>query len=247
MKRVFDALFTAVALLLFIPTVLILVSWNAIPGDRLYSLKSSLEDGVILIFSGTPFLPKVSMKFTDRRLNEATVLLSKKGSTVGYDLLVAEAKQTQNYIIKKDDAQSSVQFSKNIAGYKKEIEKKKIEVRAEIQAKAAGQPAATNVTNVYTTNIYTTAPTANPYTVPTPIPTGETVSLTVPETDTTQVTGDTAVVVNKPEVVVIKDETPEEQYQTLLNTDAQLDEINTEVTSHKFHNSSGNGNSNGSD
>src|SRR5258706_1549629 len=221
MKRVLDALFTAIVLLLAIPSTLILASWNAIPGDKMYPVKSGLEDAVIFIFSGTPLLPKVSMKFTDRRLNEATVLLSKKGSTVGYDLLVAEARQTQNYIVQKSDVQSGIQFSKNIDGYKKEIEKKKVEVRAEIAAKTKTQTGNTSTSTSGSTSNTTIA-------TPIPTPTPESVSITVPETTTTQVTGNT-IVVNTPQVVVIQEEEPTEVLQKLEDTENQLDEINKEV------------------
>lgn len=210
MKRVFDVLFTAVALLLSIPTVLILVSWNAIPGDKTYPLKSGLEDAVIFVFSGTPLVPEVSMKFTDRRLNEATILLAKKGSTVGYNLLVSEAKQTQAYIVKKDDDQSGIQFSKNIDGYKKEIEKKKVEVKAEIAAKANSQ----------TTTVV--APSAIP------TPTEKPVSITIPETTPTQTNGQT-VVINRPETVVIQEENPEVVLQNLESTESELTAIQEEV------------------
>lgn len=210
MKRVFDVLFTAVALLLSIPTVLILVSWNAIPGDKTYPLKSGLEDAVIFVFSGTPLVPEVSMKFTDRRLNEATILLAKKGSTVGYNLLVSEAKQTQAYIVKKDDDQSGIQFSKNIDGYKKEIEKKKVEVKAEIAAKANSQ----------TTTVV--APSAIP------TPTEKPVSITIPETTPTQTNGQT-VVINRPETVVIQEENPEVVLQNLESTESELAAIQEEV------------------
>ncbi|MEK7498094.1 MAG: hypothetical protein AAB656_04200 [Patescibacteria group bacterium] len=130
MRRLFDALITGFVMVLAIPTILILISWNAIPGDRLYPLKSGLENATLFIFSGTPLVPQVSMKFTDRRFNEATKLLAKEGSTVGYDLLVAEAEQTQSYIAQKEDAQSGAQFVKNIEVYQKEISKKKAEVLA---------------------------------------------------------------------------------------------------------------------
>lgn len=235
MKRVFDALFTAVALLLSIPTVLILVSWNAIPGDKMYPLKSGLEDAVILVFSGTPLLPEVSMKFTDRRLNEATVLLSKKGSTVGYELLVAEAKQTQTYIAKKSDSESSVQFSKNIDGYKKEIEKKKIEVKAEIAAKSNNQPT-TVINNYYTTNVV--VPSAAP------TPTEKPVSVTIPSTTSTQTTSQ-EVVVNRPVTVVIQEEDLSVVLQNLENTETELNAIQQEVEHDNKDNKKGNENKDG--
>ena len=146
------------------------------------------------------------MKFTDRRLSEATTLLSSEGSTIGYDLLVAEAKQTQVYIARKSDIQTGDQFNKNIDAYKLEIEKKKVEVRAQIAANS-GDP---------------NTP------VPTTPPVAEAVSVRIPQTSTIQTSGQ-IIVVNKPEAVVIHKENPVEVLQKLEETEVKLDVIQKEV------------------
>ena len=216
LKRFLDSLFTVVVLLLAVPTTLILISWNAIPGDGLYPLKSGLENIVMAAVSGTSLAPKVSMKFTDRRIGEATKLLDQKGSTVGYDLLVANARQTQNYIVEKNNIQAGTQFSQNIDGYKKEIEKKRVEVRAEIQLESPSQT--------------TTTPIATP--VPlvavTPTPEPVSVSVNIPEPTVNQTTGQT-VTVNVPQTVVITEENSTEVLHKLDDTENELNQIQEEI------------------
>jgi vacuolar-type H+-ATPase subunit H len=211
-KRGLDAIFTALVLIFAIPTTLILVSWNAIPGDRLYQLKSGLENSVLLVFSGTPLVPEVSMKFTDRRIGEATKLLDQKGSTVGYDLLIANARQTQNYIVQKSDIQAATKFDENIDNYQKEIEKKKVEVKAEIQTDAQSQVSAPA----------TQVPVTLPQTV---IPTSGTTTVS----DNSNTPTPQTVVLNVPQTVTITDEKPVEVLQKLEETQEELEKIREEV------------------
>lgn len=131
-RKFLNVVFTAVVLIFLVPTSLILVSWNAIPGDGLYPLKTGLEDVTLIALSGTPFVPGVSEKFTERRFNEATTLLAKKGSTVGYELLVAEAMQTQTLIANKNDSAAASTFVQNIDEYQQKIEQTKAEVQTQV-------------------------------------------------------------------------------------------------------------------
>lgn len=213
MRRLFDGLITAIALIFFVPTTLVLASWNAIPGDGLYSLKTSLENTTLLILSGTPFVPEVSMKFTDRRLGEATALLDKKGSTVGYDLLIANAKQTQVLIAEKNDTVSAAEFSKNIDDYKKQIEKTKVQVASEVQTQP-NQPTGQTATPA---PIATVPPAAPPPAV---------------GNSGTQNPPAQTVVINVPQTVSIQHEDPQAVLQKLNDTENQLNTIQAEVEKH---------------
>jgi len=240
-KRLLDALFTAVILLLAVPTTLILISWNALPGDNLYPLKSSLENSVLLLFSGTPLVPKVSIKFTDRKLTDATSLLNQKGSTIGYDLLVAGAAQTQSYIAEKSDVQSAAQFSQNIDGYKQQIEKKKTEVNNQIKS-GSGNQVSTPVPSVNPSSnpspVFTPVPTPQVFV---PTPTEQAVSVSLPQSSVSQTTGET-IVVNVPETVVIKREDPQLVLQKLNDTETQLTRIQNEVNQESSNYSNGRNN-----
>lgn len=230
-KRILDALFTAIALTLALPTLLILISWNAIPGDRLYALKTGLEDVVIVVFSGTPLVPEVSMQFTDRRFNEATALLSKKGSTVGYELLVAEAQQTQGFMKEKNDNTGSVKFVQNIETYKKEIQKEKVRVQAQIDSgeiTTVTQPNTTpTVINISTpVPVATITPSVDQGNPAPALPVAQTVTVAVP----TQ--------------VVITQEPPQQVLQHLEHAEEQLNQIQQEVErEHNQNNRGGNNHS----
>lgn len=205
MRRLLDGLITGLALVFFIPTMLVLASWNAIPGDSLYPLKTSLENVTLAALSGTHLLPKASIKFTNRRMNEATTLLSKRGSTVGYDLLVANAEQTQTFIAENGDAQSATQFSDSIDVYKKQIQ----ETRAKV---ASGIP--TQQTQAVSQTL----------TSPTP----QSATLTTPTTQTSTTNSQT-VVINVPTTVTIQHEDPKEVVQKLNETEQKLNEIQKKV------------------
>ncbi len=130
MKKFLSALFTGFALFFSIPTILILASWNAIPGDTLYSVKSSLEDVALALTANTRIATAFSVNFTDRRFNEAAILLDKKGSTVGYELLVAEAKQSRNMILSKQDKKNGTQLVRKIEEYQADIVTRQAEVQS---------------------------------------------------------------------------------------------------------------------
>ena len=130
MNRFLNAFSGIFAVVFLIPSFLIMVSWNAIPGDTVYGLKTGLEDVLLAVVSGTGFAPEVSAAYTERRFVEATKLLDKKGSTVGYTLLVKEAKQTQNLVIEKSDSESAQELIVKIDEYQKSIEKKKTAIKS---------------------------------------------------------------------------------------------------------------------
>jgi len=199
MKKFLSALFTGFALFFSIPTILILASWNAIPGDTLYSVKSSLEDVALALTANTRIATAFSVNFTDRRFNEAAILLDKKGSTVGYELLVAEARQTRGMIIDKQDVKNGAQLIRKIEEYQVEIEEKQAEVQ--------------NLAYAPTDTYHTPLPT--PYVVdPTTPPTSE-------ENNT--------VTVIVPVEVIIEEEEPEEVISNLEDVIEELEDIKEEV------------------
>jgi len=205
MKKFLNIFLTSFAVFFSIPTLLILISWNAIPGDSLYSIKTGLEDVALSLTINTPLASAFSVNFTDRRYTEATKLLAKEGSSVGYDLLVAEAQQTQSIVIKKNDVKNGAQLINKIEEYQAEIQQKKVE----IQAQAASQP-----TSVATPKPATPAPVViqQPAT-PSPSPEKK----------------ENVIVVNKPTEIVIEEEEPEEVIDNLEDTINELEEIKDEV------------------
>ncbi len=203
MKKFLSALFTGFALFFSIPTVLILASWNAIPGDTLYSVKSSLEDVALALTANTPIATAFSVNFTDRRYTEAVKLLDRKGSTVGYELLVAEAQQTQNMVINKQDVENGAQLIRKIEEYQAEIEEKQVEVQSQVST-----PSTVRL-------IPSPAPFVDPYPA-TPAPTS-----TPSEKKT--------IIITKPVEVVIEEEEPEEVIRNLEEVIRKLEVIKEEI------------------
>lgn len=181
--------------------VFILISWNAIPGDRFYSIKAGMEDITLALTANTPLASAFSLEFTDRRFNEATVLLAKEGSTVGYELLVAEAQQTQAIVLGRQDVKNGSQLIGKIEEYQVEIEKKQIEIRGRAR-----------IPTVPTTPISTPPP------------------LVVKKPVATSTPGETKeIIVIKPVTVIIKEEEPEEAIENLEEVQEELEEIKEEL------------------
>lgn len=211
MKKFLDRLFTGFAIAFAIPTILILISWNAIPGDKLYSIKAELEDLTLAFTANTPLASSFSLEFTNRRFNEATKLLAKEGSTVGYELLVAEAQQTQTIVLNKQDVKNGSQLIEKIEEYQVEIEEKQVE----IQRQTPPTPPTTSPTTPPAT--ITPAPSPSPLVIQKPIATS------APAETAKQIT------VTKPVTVFIKQEEPAEVVINLEETHRELEKIKQKI------------------
>ncbi len=78
MAKILTILTLSIALVLFPPAVLALVSNNAVPGDGTYPIKRKLEEVIVLIASVTPQSRAwFSVERSNRRFLEAAVLLNK--------------------------------------------------------------------------------------------------------------------------------------------------------------------------
>ncbi|MBI4153541.1 hypothetical protein HY503_00865 [Candidatus Woesebacteria bacterium] len=134
MRKFFNWFSSAFAILFAIPSFLILISWNALPGDSLYGVKTGLEDIALATTIRTPLASAFSLNFTERRFSEANRLLAKSGSTLGYTLLVAEAKETQTIIVDQKDSKKAEELVTKIEEYQKNIEEKKLALSTEPSA-----------------------------------------------------------------------------------------------------------------
>ena len=157
-----------------IPSILILVSWNALPGERLYGVKTGLENVALGVTMRTPLASILSVKYTERRFDEANQLLSKNGSTLGYKLLIQEANKSSNIILEKKDKTQAKELIRKIDEYKNQIGQKKVAIKkGYISVPVAYNPEQTTQIITETRIIYTNipAPTINPITGQTPPPT----------------------------------------------------------------------------
>ncbi len=204
---------TGFAALFLIPSTLVMISWNAIPGDSLYSLKTGLEDVLLTSISGTALASSVSVKYTERRFDEAVTLLDKKGSTAGYTLLVEEAKDSQKIITKKQDIKQKQELVAKIESYKKEIVQKQVAIQSgedhvPVAANTPTQPVPTKKPNVFT----------KPKPTETPIPTTTTAVPTMEPTKT-----------RKTKIEVVQAKTEEEVIKNLEDVLWELEEIQEEI------------------
>jgi len=189
MRKFFNWFLSAFAILFAIPSFFILISWNALPGETLYGVKTGLEDLALAVTIRTPIASAFSLNFTERRFSEATKLLAKKGSTVGYTLLVAEARETRTIIMDQQDSQKAQELITKIEEYQARIEEKKLAIAA--QPTAILPPQEEVVTTVpaltQTTEDQTTAPVVSgdktPIPSPTPAPSAEEVIEDLEETN----------------------------------------------------------------
>ena len=173
---------SAFAVTFAIPSFLILVSWNALPGEKLYGVKTGLEDMALAVTIRTPIASAFSLSFTERRFDEANRLLSKKGSTVGYTLLVAGARKTQTIIVDQKDTQKAQELIAQIEEYQARIEEKKLAIAAQPTAILPPQqeslttlPTPTPTTQAHTPTpgpaVQTSAPVVSDVNTPIPSPT----------------------------------------------------------------------------
>lgn len=123
--RVFNFLITFFVVYFSIPVVLILISWNTLPGQKLYRVKTVLEGLVLILTSKTPLASRLSISFTERRFSEASRLLTSEGSVVGFELLVSGAEASSDIIVKKVDAVQAEVLVGKIEKFQEEIEDKK--------------------------------------------------------------------------------------------------------------------------
>ena len=165
MRKFFNWFLSAFAILFAIPSFFILISWNALPGETLYGVKTGLEDVALAVTIRTPIASAFSLNFTERRFSEANKLLAKKGSTVGYTLLVAEARETQTIIVDQKDTQMAQELITKIEEYQVRIEEKKLAIAAQPTAILPPQE------EIVTTQVQTTAPVVTQVNTPIPSPT----------------------------------------------------------------------------
>lgn len=172
MRTWLDAALTAFAIIFLIPSVLILASWNALPGDALYSTKTSFEKVALAITINTPLASRLSLNFTDRRFSEANRLLAKDGSTLGYTLLVAQATQSRDIVVDKQDVKQAAVLVQNIENYQKSIAEKKVALvtqpSAVVPSSVSGS--APGATVIQPTPVPTPVYTPTPITVTPPAP-----------------------------------------------------------------------------
>lgn len=179
MVKLLSIITLVLAIVLFPPAALAVISNNAVPGDVTYPIKRALEDGIFAVASLHPTTKAwFSAARSDRRYKEFTTLVS-SGKAGGESLneLVEQTQVAADQIAKIDNQaqrqQLVQQLSESIQKYDKGLEKLSPQQIAQVPTQEAPtQEEPTDVPQSTTTPIPTviptTQPTARPTTTPSP-------------------------------------------------------------------------------
>ncbi len=160
MARIITVLTLLIALVLFPPATLALISNNAVPGDTTYPIKRFLEDRIYDVVSLNPVSKAwFAAARSDRRFQEVKVLVNLgKQAKVTLRELVSQAETTVDEISKVEDVTRKNQL---LDQYQETIEEYK-EGLKELKQQAISTPPLPTATPI---------PTPTPITKPLPTPT----------------------------------------------------------------------------
>ena len=104
MNKIVDYLSYGFILLFAGPTVMIMASWNTLPGDSMYGVKRASEQ-ILLAIAAPSFETQTSLnaQYTKRRLAEAKILLANRQSTEGLSQLSQQVLATKAMIENSPD------------------------------------------------------------------------------------------------------------------------------------------------
>ncbi len=112
MRFFLESFATAFLILFTVPTVAIVVSWNALPGEPLFTLKLGVEKATSFVVAPSyDASVKLSIKYTERRFAEAKQLLAQQHSVTGLVYLSNQVAETKKTIEKAPDAASQAQVA----------------------------------------------------------------------------------------------------------------------------------------
>lgn len=107
MKKFFDTAIWVSLFILFVPTTLIIGSWNSLPGNFMYPVKLALERTLLVVASPSYLASsQLQVKYTERRFSETQTLLSEKHSVEGLPYLARQVETTKVAIEKAPDPQT---------------------------------------------------------------------------------------------------------------------------------------------
>lgn len=121
-------------------TIMIIASWNSLPGDPLYGVKLGLEQALFVLVSPSYAAQgDLSVKYTQRRFSEAKRLLEDKGSVEGLRYLDKQITTTRDIIEKGSDTKTQTELAQK---YIDTLTNISAQLTAQQQALASAQPAA---------------------------------------------------------------------------------------------------------
>lgn len=128
MKKALSIFITFLALFLLIPMGLILASWNALPGDSIYPIKTGLEKVALKLAGETLLERRLEVKYTERRFTEAEKLLIQQHSTRGFAQLLSQVQIAKEKTVKAQDVKTKQKLVANLTEFNQKLEERKEEM-----------------------------------------------------------------------------------------------------------------------
>ena len=118
MVKIINTILLIIAILLFPPSALALISNNAVPGDTIYPLKRVLENGIIVLASVNPTTKAwFATARSDRRFEEYEILVGQGKSTdESLNELVAQADVAASQIAEVSDSTQKATLIEKLSG-----------------------------------------------------------------------------------------------------------------------------------
>jgi len=159
-KTILTGFVLGLILILFIPVTLILASWNAVPGDSIYSVKVGLEKAILGITPSDNLKTTLEIRYTERRFSEVEKIISSNTNKQDENLNESLTNLTNQAIASKN----SLQKSQNIE--EKTVQKEALIATLEsISVKIEEKKQISN-TNPNPTKVPTKIPTKTPTNTP---------------------------------------------------------------------------------
>ncbi len=145
MRSIVDKILWGTLLVLFGPSVMVVASWNALPGDNLYGVKLALERTALTLASPSyATAGTLHIKYTERRYAEARQLLASKQSIRGLPYLEQQIAETKKAIENAPSQETQValakQYINTLTTVSNELEEQKTAITT--TPPAGGQPIA---------------------------------------------------------------------------------------------------------
>lgn len=136
MRNFLDKLTWGFLFTFFVPMLLIIASWNSLPGDSVYPVKLGLER--VLLFLVSPSYAAegtLQVKYTERRYDEVKQVLGTEHATVGLSNLSNQVVSTKDSIIK---GSNTAEQKKLARAYIETL--RTVSSELEVQKRAIAQP-----------------------------------------------------------------------------------------------------------
>lgn len=162
--RKFINSFTWAFLIVFsVPSVLIVASWNSLPGEVLYTVKLGLEQSLLFVVSpSVQAKESLQVRYTERRLTDAKRMLSEKHSVEGLPYLTYQINATHDTLVNAPKGETQKELARK---YIVTLENASSELEQQKQVLTTS----TAPTSISTTTLAPPASQAGP--LPTPLPT----------------------------------------------------------------------------